>query len=383
MNKMFKTVAFTIILLLVALSSVCMASSSIMPISDNPLARTGEPTPTNEEGTNGSISILNTDLYAADNSVVVENVVNGNAFVYGQSVTIKGQINGDLFVAGNLVTIDKTAQISGNVFAFANMLSFSGTAGNLYAFGQAFTLENGSSILKDLRLYANTISLNGIVGRDAHIIGNSVIFSENATNVIRGNLYYSATNEAAIPEGAVVGKTEFTPITTEAPTVAQLITTYITSFVNVLAYAIIVILLASYIAPNFAKKASYCMEKKPFVSAGIGILAFVLVPFASIICLITGFLTYIGMALLALYVLMLSITISILGMAIGNYIAGKLKNNTKWKSILLSISAVAVIWLLQLIPAIGTWISIFTVVFGFGILLFSLFMRKDVSELTK
>lgn len=383
MNKMLKNVVIATVLLLVALSSVCMASSSIMPISDNPLARTGEPTPTNEEGTNGSISILNTDLYAADNSVIVENVVNGNAFVYGQSVTIKGQINGDLFVAGNLVTIDKTAQISGNVFAFANMLSFSGTAGNVYAFGQAFTLENGGSILKDLRLYANTISLNGMVGRDAHIAGNSVVFSENATNVIGGNLYYSATNEATIPEGAVVGKTEFTLLTDETPTVAQLITTYITNFVNVLAYAIIVILLASYIAPNFAKKVSYCMEKKPFVSAGIGILAFVLVPFVSIICLITGILIYVGMALLALYVLMLSITISILGMAIGNYIAGKLKNNTKWKSILLSISAVIVIWLLQLIPVVGSWISIFTVVFGFGILLFSLFMRKDVSELTK
>lgn len=383
MNKMFKTVVITIILLLVALSSVCMASSGIMPISDNPLARTGEPTPINEEGTNSNVSILNTDLYTADNSVIVENIVNGNAFVYGQSVTIKGQINGDLFVAGNLVTIDKTAQISGNVFAFANMLSFSGTAGNVYAFGQSFTLENGGSILKDLRLYANIISLNGMVGRDAHIAGNSVVFSENATNVIGGNLYYSATNEATIPEGAVVGKTEFTPITNETPNMAQIITTYITNFVNVLAYAIVVVLLASFIAPNFFKKASYCMERKPFVSAGIGILAFVLVPFASIICLITGFLTYVGMALLAVYVLMLSITISILGMAIGNYITGKLKTNTKWKTILLSIAAVVVIWLLQLIPVVGSWISIFTVVFGFGILLFSLFMRKDVSELSK
>ena len=86
------------------------------------------------------------------------------------------------------------------------------------------------------------------------------------------------------------------------------------------------------------------------------------------------------MALLAVYLLIISITISILGMAIGNYFTNKLKNKTKGKFILLSIASVAALWLLQQIPYIGGYISIFTVVFGLGIFVFSLFVKKETLE---
>ena len=66
-------------------------------------------------------------------------------------------------------------------------------------------------------------------------------------------------------------------------------------------------------------------------------------------------------------------------MAIGNYFANKLKNKTKGKFILLSIASVAVLWLLQQIPYIGGYVSIFTVVFGLGIFVFSLFVKKPIN----
>ena len=67
-------------------------------------------------------------------------------------------------------------------------------------------------------------------------------------------------------------------------------------------------------------------------------------------------------------------------MAIGNYFANKLKNITKTKFILLSIASVAVLWLLQQVPFVGGYISIFTVVFGLGIFVYSLFTKKALEE---
>ena len=58
----------------------------------------------------------------------------------------------------------------------------------------------------------------------------------------------------------------------------------------------------------------------------------------------------------------------------------ELKNKTKGKFILLSIASVAVLWLLQQIPYIGGYVSIFTVVFGLGIFVFSLFVKKETLE---
>ena len=106
-----------------------------------------------------------------------------------------------------------------------------------------------------------------------------------------------------------------------------------------------------------------------------------MIPFIAILLAISGYIAYFGIALLAIYLFILSITISILGIAIGNYFVKKFKEQTKVKSILLSIASVTVIWLLQLIPTLGGYISLFTIVFGLGLFLVSFFTRKDVSEL--
>ena len=71
---------------------------------------------------------------------------------------------------------------------------------------------------------------------------------------------------------------------------------------------------------------------------------------------------------------------TILGKDLNNELISVLKNKTKGKFILLSIASVAVLWLLQQIPYIGGYVSIFTVVFGLGIFVYSLFTKKALEE---
>lgn len=367
MSKIKKILVLCVLCFL-CLASVCMASDT----SNLPQSRTTTP--------NSNISILNTDVYIVDDSALLEDTINGNAFIYGKSITIKGTIHGDLLVIGNNVTIDDSAIISGNVFIAAGTIYFNGKATDVYTVGQNFILDKNATITRDLHLYVSQFTLKGNIERNAYVVSGNIVVEENSSNLIQGNLEYSASKDFNIPEQAVAGEIKFTQIAVEQPNMAQIISGYITSFVNVLIYAIAVVLIIIFLTTKFTDKATYCLEKKPFITAGIGILGFIMIPIISIFLIAIGYTMYLGVALLAFYVLALSMTISILGIAIGNFIVNKLKRKTKGKTILFSLASVIAIWLLQLIPVIGTWISIFTVVFGFGILVYSLFIRKDISK---
>ena len=375
MSKTLKTIILFLVIFF-TFSCVCLASSEENTVKE---------TISNEESAMQkaeSVSILNTDIYTANNDVVIENTVNGNVFAYGSNVTIKGEIKGDLFVLANSLIIENTAKISGNIFAYATNINVYGTVSDIYAYTSSFSLAEGATIERDLKLYCNEVTLNGKVEKDVYVATGSLKFAEESINIINGNLHYSAVQEFEIPEGAVGGEIKFTQIDT-TQSAEEVISGYISNFLRVMLYALIVILLATFFTSQFSDKVTYSMTKHPFIVAGIGILSFIVIPLLALAFIITGFLTYFGIALLALYCLVLSITIAILGMAIGNYFANKLKNKTKVKSILLSLASVIVIWLLQQIPTLGNYVSIFTYVFGLGLFVFAIFNKKLNKEMTE
>lgn len=378
MSKLTR-ILFLCFIFILLFTSVCIATD--VKVTSEDTHNHDESDHTQEETVSDQVSIINTDLYLAANDVTVNDVINGNAFIYGNNVTITGQVYGDLFVAGSTITLEETALITGNLFALGNNINYKGKSGDVYAFTEAFTMEKNSYINRDLKLYSAQFTLNGTIQKDIYMAVGSITIPENSKSLVGGNLYYASQEELTIEEGVIDGNIEFTKMDSSSPTISEIITKYVFTFINVILYSVIIILLSTFYTPKFAEKVTYCLKRRSIISATVGILSFVIIPIISIVLLITGFLTYVGMALLAMYILMLSITISVLGISVGNYIANKLKNKTKGKVILLSIASVTVIWLLQLIPFVGTWISIFTVIFGFGLLLISFFIRKDVAEL--
>ncbi len=366
LNK--KKILCLFFILFLLFSSVCMATTT-------------PTTNTNDDVTQSTpqLSIVNTDLYLANTDVVIENAVDGNAFVYGQNVSIKGEIIGDLFVLANTLTIEDSAIIDGNIFAYATNFTINGKVVDVYGLAQNFKLDEKGTIYRDLKLYSNNCYIGGNVVKDAYIAAASLNFKD-AEDLIKGNLNYTSNSEANIPEKAVTGSVKFSEVKNEQPSAGDIIKMYITSFINVFVYSAVVIALIINLLPKAADKLTYCLSNRSFATVGVGVLGVFLVPIIAFIILVTGLFLYLGFAIFAIYVLMLSITISILGIAIGNYLAKKLKNITKMKTILLSYGSVVVIWLLQLIPLVGSWISIFTFVFGFGLMLLALFTRKTVQD---
>ena len=335
-----------------------------------------------QEDSDGSQTI--TDLYVGEQNIVIEDAINGNVFAFGANVTVKEEIVGDLFVLANTLTIEETAVIHSNIFALANTMIVKGEVYyDIYALANSFELDSSSYIYRDLKLYSQEVTLNGLIAKDAYIFANSITMPENARSLIGGNLHYTSTQEFTFPEEAVLGEIQYTPYEENSPSAGEIILSYVTNFINVIVYALVIILIIILGAPKFAEKISYALIQKSYISAGIGILAIVLIPFVAILAFATGFLTYISIVLLVIYGVVLASTLAIFGIAIGKYLVDKLKNPSKGKFILLSILSASVLWLTRLIPYIGGYITLFIFVVGLGVFIFTLFIRKDVSKLGK
>lgn len=328
-----------------------------------------------------TIKVFNTDLYLGGQDVVVEDAVNGNVFAFGATVTIKGEILGDVFVLAQSLTLEDTAIVHGNIFSLSKDAVIKGKINyDIYSLGQNFELAESSYVNRDIKLFTGIAKLYGSVKKDAFLFSGNILMAENAKDVIGGDLHYTSDKEFSFPKDAVIGNVKYTEYKEHTLTAREIILGYVKKFISTIIYTIIIILVTTFFTPKFIEKANHALTKRPFVSAGIGILAIVLIPVVALLLLFTGWLSSLSIATIAIYALILSITLAIFSMAIAKSIADKWKITSKGKFILFAILTASVLWILQLIPVLGTYVSLFISVVGLGIFLFSFFRRKEIDN---
>lgn len=367
--KLIYKFLYSILAFFLLLSPLCIASNNSTTTSDNQTAATTK---------NETIKVFNTDLYLGGENIVVSDAVNGNVFAFGSTVTIQGEILGDIFILTKSLTIDETATIHGNVFAFANDMLLKGKVNyDVYFLGQSFELSNSAYINRDIRLFVANAKLYGSIKKDAFLFVDSILMNDNAENIIGGNLHYTSDKEFAFPEKAIMGNVKFTQYQRHTATTGEIITKYVKRFTSDISLAIVIILLAVFLSPKLIEKVNYALMKRPFVSAGIGILTFVLVPMLAILLLFTGFLTSLAVILAVVYGLILAISLAIFSLAIAKSLVDKWKITSKGKFILFAIISAIVLWIAKLAPVLGTYVSLFITVVGFGIFFTSFIKIKS------
>ncbi|MCI9245779.1 MAG: polymer-forming cytoskeletal protein [Clostridia bacterium] len=359
--KLIHTFIFFILIFSLLLSPLCIASS--------------EPTTSTD---NETIKVFNTDLYLGGQDIVVNDAVNGNVFASGSTVTIKGEILGDIFVIAKSLTIDETATIHGNVFAFANDITINGKVNyDVYFLGQDFELADSGYINRDIRIFAANIKLYGSIKKDAFLFVDSVLMAENAEDIIGGNLYYTSTQESTFPEKAIIGSVKFTQYQGRTTTTGEIIAKYVKQFISNISLALVIILFAVFLAPKFTEKVNYALMKRPFVSAGIGILAIVFLPVLAFFLLFTGYLTALALVIAVLYGLILAASLAIFSLALAKSFADKWNITSKGKLILIAFLCSIVLWIVKLLPTLGTYVSLFIAVVGLGMFLTSFIKVKE------
>ncbi len=265
--------------------------------------------------------VVNHDLFAAGESVIISGTVNGDVYAAGANVLVDGIVNGDLLAAGATVTV--LGNISDDVRAAGSSVIIKGPVGkNVVAFGSNVTLSSegkvGGSFLaagntidlsgpisKDVNAYGNQVLLTSTVGRDFQGMMQSLVLGSGAKIV--GDLNYQSSQQANVPAGVVSGKVTYKPIEKTQPNLppaapfalAGLFVglKFFLSFTGFLISLVVGLIYLS-LLPKRAESLVNIIGSKPWVSLGVGLLTIIIFPLVLVILAVS----LVGLPLLFLLV---------------------------------------------------------------------------------
>lgn len=342
--------------------------SDIMPISET------EAEPINEtEETTEEPEILYKDVFLFDEKVVLDDLVDGNAFIMGSEVTISGEINGDLYVIAEELTIEENSFIYSSLYVIANKITLNGAAYDLYGIAETFEMGGTNSyVYRDLNLMANDVTINGYVNRNANISAQSIVLGYPNGPTIIGDLNYTAPYELMFDENAVYGDTNFTPepeIETETET--DFLSILISALYEI-AFLFIVFVLASLITPKFVKRSGeYVSSLKLLHATWIGLVATIVLIVVEGILLV--FLPQFSLVLILLTIAAVLLANPVLAIGISSAVTRKANIENIVLKALINLIAAIVITALPLIPVVGWVFAFVTYIMGFGLMILYLF----------
>lgn len=369
--------ATILFIILVLISSICFATTEPSTTDENVSLISEEATNEDEHDheADSTNDWLSTDLFKFEEDVVVNEIVDGNAFIIGKNVTIKGEIGGDLFVIADKLTIDD-GYIYSSIFACANEISVNGIVYDMYALSNNFTINESGFIYRDAKIFANSININGKIKRNAYLDANSYNFSEEAT--IGGNVEYSASEDITIPEGVVSGevtRNESKEIS-EVENISDTILSYITDLVKTLAYTFVVLLLLLWLTPKFISKLSDVNVSKGFIALGIGLATFASILVGSILLLFTVIGVPIAISALVLLTILACISFSVTSIFFGKLFSKLLKLEGNVKFTLITLASSIALWILTKIPFLGGFVTVLITLFGVGLVTVNVFSKE-------
>ena len=330
--------------------------------------------------------IHNGDLYLVGNDIEMDKLVDGNVYLLGRNINITGKVNGCLYVCGETVTVSKDAYVIQSMYIAANQVNLNGCANDLYAFANKVDMSFDSFMLRDLRVYADTFNFNGGCGRDAFVAANHFNFVTTDGNaaLVYGNLTYSAPEELALTNELVQGEIKYQKDFSGNSSVMDMVIEKVVGVCAILLYAFVVFFLCLWLAPKFLKTTSTYLEPVTCAkSLGIGLLATIVTGLVSIILLFTIVGIPLSIAIVLLLVLLLSVATAVSSICITYKLKEKFAYEKNYLTYLTLAGVVIAIWALELIPYVGTFISIVVKMFGLGVVVNYLFTQNKPEKKEK
>ena len=245
---------------------------------------------------------LNGDLVAGARRIVVEGQVDGDLFAAGNTIDLRGPIGDSTRVAGQVITVDTT--IDGDLLAAGTELLVSENAritGGIVAAGSLVeidgTVENGA------RVAAGEIVIRGTVHGDANFIADRLDLAPGAR--ITGDLDYR-TRTPLSPEAAaqVEGTVRYQEPPIDDPGESGTAWGVLLWFWQTLAALLTGILVVA-LFRRVVQRLVTSIAEETTLGALLGFTAFLLVPVAAVIAMVTLVGLPIGFAAALLFALAL------------------------------------------------------------------------------
>jgi len=275
-----------------------------------------------------------------------------NVFAAGQNVTVRVKKARNIYAAGaDIISVNTTNEIKGAYLAGRNV-SFDGTATDLMAVGASVTVSG--TIYENLQIRSDDITVGGHVTIYATVkpeLPNTISESQvTFKRIIQRN----KDNEQA-PAGGVSR------------------TAVILAILSIITAIIIAILLTLF-RGGFYRTHADVFKKKAWLSLLIGLLAFIVIPIAALLCMFTVVAIPISIIVLMLYGILLYLAPMKTGIVLGRAVLPKMN-----RFLAAGIGTLAV-QLLLLIPYVKVLIFFLCAFYALGITAASLKPRKENAD---
>jgi cytoskeletal protein CcmA (bactofilin family) len=311
--------------------------------------------------------VIDGDLYVAGKTIIIDSTINGDLIAAGQTIMVNGTVNGSIIAAAQTVNIN--GEVTHAVRVIGETLNISGTIGRdlLVACGE-FSMDSTSEIGGDLLLGAGTARIDGLIKGDLNSGVKSLTIASTAS--IQGKLNYISKNEANIQSGAQIRGT----INHKLPDIKKGLAAgiglwwIVLRFLMTLVLGIIIVLLA----PRRVKAVTESIRTHPWASLGWGAVILVAIPIFALIVCITIIGLSLGLIALVLYAIAIYLTQLFVGLLIGQLIIGAFRGVETRAALVGALAlGLAILRLLKLIPFVGFFFGLATVLFGLGAILVS------------
>jgi cytoskeletal protein CcmA (bactofilin family) len=324
------------------------------------------------------------DLYVAGGTVDVAAEVDGDVIAAGGQVTVDRDVRGDVLAAGGNVAI--RARVGDDVRAAGGNVTVSGAVADEVVLGGArVLLAQSAQVGGRARLAGNTvqvagridqglkaagtrIEISGRIAGDVELYADEIEIAPGAS--IGGDLVYYGREQARIAEGARIAGTVTRHRVDVGEDFGEGLETVgaaarIGLYVSLMLTGIVLFLLF----PTGSVAAARTIGAAPWAALGLGFAVLVATPFLVLLLLVSLVGVWLGLALLALYFVLLLVGFLTGILYVGDRglrWVGRAADASKGWYLLAIVLALLVLWLVRLIPVLGTVAVFALLLFGLG-----------------
>ncbi len=355
--------------------------------------------------------VVNDDLFAVGNEIIIDGLVKGDVIAFAQSVTVNGLVEEDLMAGAQAVTIDGEVgddlrvgamailidgivgdDIMASVFSFESGPE-SNIGGDLFV-GSFQALVDGE-LAGDLNAGVGGLKISGQVGGNVNTdVGEAsggpspVNFMTGIPNVppmpnvpmgltlddrasVAGDLTYHSSARGNVNQAAVAGQVEFIEVKDSADAQGAGFGAWLWNQTQRLLRLLLAGALAAWLGPAFVNAAGQKLQKKLWPSLGWGALTpfifLVLLIGLGLIGILVGFsLLVFGTFIFAYLLILFYLGAIVVGQYLGYLFWRRVRPDRAESTIWTTLTGLVGVWLLTLIPILGVIVGFFIILFGAG-----------------
>jgi len=347
----------------------------------------------------GQNEVVNDDLFVGAETVDIAGTVNGDVYAGAETVRVSGTINGDLHVGAGMFYL--SGKISGDVYAGAGNITLSKVAiGDSIIVGSgnvsidesstiggslivgAGTLNVQAPIKRNVMVGAGTVDLNSVVGGEARIAAGSI--SVGPDTKIGKDLYYTIGeegNEIRISDSASVSgkiqkvernfarEKEIKAAGAGVKSAFKGFSLFLT-LMSLAGALLIGYLWLKFFPKSFGDSAGF-VTTSFFKSLGVGFLVLIFTLPALILIALTMVGVPLAGLLFLLFILYCYLSKIVVGLSLGNWLAGRF-DWKKWPVGKIFAVGLVAVYVLKIIPFVDLIFSFIILCTGLGALVLNL-----------